>query len=132
MNKNRKTYIPEIILVLFLFYLAGRLVIGTAKFINQRDINQQAEAWLNHAARSVNSKMTKEDAVHLLQYYRAEMITEGLKIRIDGQEKNFNAIMGSQRMSQSSVWTDPVTAVLIIDFDDEWHFKNVRMEMRTY
>lgn len=120
----------KVLLGFLLVLFAGNLVYLAVGFLLERQNKQHAEAWLHDAEQFSRPDLTKQEVIKWLYEQGAELVVEGRKKNENRKETCFNAIWACQTMGKNSWWVDPMTAVLLFHFDENWKFTRIQMEIR--
>lgn len=132
MDKRKNMYVRWMLASVLAVWIAGQLIVGTVRYFYDRDARQQAETWFSQAHQDANSNMTKEDAIRWLWQHGGTKVAVGRTMISNGEESEWHAVIGSRKLNEGSFWTHPATAELEFHFDADWHFQDIRQEVRRW
>jgi hypothetical protein len=87
---------------------------------------------LQKARDDAKADMTADDAARWLKQNGAGRVARSETMWINGLEMDNHEIWGHLRVSEESLWSNPMTAWLSFEFDAEWRFSEVKLEVLKY
>jgi len=102
------------------------------RFFNNREARQAAEAWFLQAQQDAGPDMTEQDAIDWLRRHGVRTTYRGKDRWFNGQYIADPTISGFLKVSEESLWTEPMTAELWFHFDAEGRFKTVELSILPY
>lgn len=112
--------------------LAVLLALVIASRYSEWESRQRAERWLQQARQDASASMTKEDAIDWLRRNGADLIAVGVEKRTNGVEREPHEVWGFRTVRQKDFWLGRRKAQLVFEFDDNWQFQGVRMEISDF
>jgi hypothetical protein len=131
MTEKRKKLLIRISVALVVIWIGGYAVVKIVRYFTCREARQMAEAWLQQAQENAKPDLTADDAIRWLREHGAGSVYRGEKAWINGREIGSHTILGYRKVGEESLWTEPITVVLVFAFDTEWHFTEVNVEVRA-